>query len=180
MWLKVSSQVYKFKVGRETVTKLWAHSRKHTNPARQLEVEWLCFQFSPFSKVIPECISKEWLLQVALRNYWRKKGGGEEKRSCKSSSCCWEDQPWMLLSPYEALRDLQEPILDPAFVYTLSARYANPLSLSYWDIKHVWAVKGRMSSSLGLLRQNEGLTPASVATFRTPASQSNFGKAFSH
>lgn len=35
----------KFKVGRESVTRLRAHSRKHTDPARQLEVEWLRFQF---------------------------------------------------------------------------------------------------------------------------------------
>lgn len=42
-----------------------------------------------------------------------------------------EDQLWMLLSPYEALWDLLELVPDPPFVYTLRARYANPLSLSY-------------------------------------------------
>lgn len=85
-----------------------------------------------------------------------------------------EDQLWMLLSPYEALWDLQEPALDPTFVYTLRARYANPLSLSYWDIKHVVTAKTMMSFSCG------SCCRPLTSTFQTPVSQSNFSSAITH
>lgn len=76
----------------------------------------------------------------------------------------------MLLSPYEALWDLQECGLDPAFVYTLRARYANPLSLSYWDIK---TCSNSKWGDVIFLRKRLQATD-------TPASQSNFSKAITH